>query len=119
MGELCKGGIGQSKQHLSYTKKEKSQKKLLRPALSKSHFENNEQFPNEINDRKKLSILHYKRTKHLRKKDMMVADELFVKIQESSFHKSMTKCRSSGLTRKPYMDHANLQPATCSANVSE
>lgn len=62
-----------------HKQREKSEK-LLRPALSKSHFGNNEQFPKEINDRRKLSILHYKRTKHLRKKDMMVADKLFCKM---------------------------------------
>lgn len=61
-----------------HEEKEKSEK-LLRPALSKSHFGNNEQFPKEINDPRKLSIPHFKRTKHLRKKDMMVADKLFCK----------------------------------------
>lgn len=53
--------------------------KLLRQALLKSHFGNDEQFRKEINDRRKLSTRHYKRTKQLRKKDMMVADQLFCK----------------------------------------
>lgn len=61
-----------------HKEREKSEN-LLRPALFKSHFGNNEQFPKEINDRRKLSIPHCKRTKHLTKKDMMVADKLFCK----------------------------------------
>lgn len=50
-----------------HKEREKSEK-LLRQALFKSHFGNNEQFRKEINDCRKLSIPHYKRTKHLERK---------------------------------------------------
>lgn len=85
--------------------------------LAGKPFGINEQFPKEINDRRKLLYPHYKHAKRLEKKAVMIADKLFVngtQIPLSSIHNP-----ASTQWTDPESTYGPRQPATRSANRPE
>lgn len=77
----------------------------------------NEQFPKEINDRRKLLYPHYKQAKRLGKKAVLIADKLFVngtEIPLSSIHNPASSQRTD-----PDTAYGPRQSATRSANRHE
>lgn len=98
----------------------KEREKVRKAAPSKlvgKPFGINEQFPKEINDRRKLLYPHYKQAKRLGKKAVLIADKLFVngtEIPLSSIHNpASTQCTDSDTAYGP------RQSATRSANRHE
>lgn len=98
----------------------KEREKVRKAAPSKlagKPFGINEQFPKEINDRRKLLYPHYKQAKRLGKKAVMIADKLFVngtQIPLSSIHNPASTQRTD-----PESAYGPRQPATHSANRPE
>lgn len=98
----------------------KEREKVRKAAPSKlagKPFGINEQFPKEINDRRKLLYPHYKHAKRLEKKAVMIADKLFVngtQIPLSSIHNP-----ASTQWTDPESTYGPRQPATRSANRPE